>query len=594
MYKRFFDLRERPFKLVPNPAFLFLSRSHEEALAHLTYAVSEGDGFVAIIGEVGTGKTTLCRTFLESLDEQVEAAFVFNPKLDAIQLLKTINDEFGIDSRSDNTKDLIDHLNRFLIEKKAQGQSVILVIDEAQNLSKEVLEQLRLLSNLETTVDKLLQIVLVGQPELGETLDAHDMRQLGQRITLSCWLAPLSYKETRGYIRHRINVASTKNGIQFDHGAYRAIHRYSGGIPRLINIACDRALLTAYSLNRGRISRTIARAALRELAGMGEIKHRQVSTVALGAVGALAVAAVAMAALLFTGPLSSHVATVGTPGSDTGETDHAGPAPVAQGPTPAVAESADAAVGIAEAAVAPSTEEVVTTPDPVAESRRELETLLASTSPRASRHTALKAALARWGIGTALTGSLETIDDDVTFFDRGAENNGLAMRRVDADLGLIRRLNLPAILELHLPDNPLPRYLTVATLGEETITLHAGGVGGEDRVIVLAQEALSWFWNGVAYLPWRDFRGIDGTIPLSGMDTSLLVLKGLLREIGFDDVGDTATYDDRTQERVKEIQAQYGLEVDGLVGSLTKIALYNEAAGLAIPHITAGSRGRDR
>ena len=589
MYKRFFDLRERPFKLVPNPAYLFLSRSHEEALAHLSYAVSEGDGFVAIIGEVGTGKTTLCRTFLESLDERVEAAFIFNPKLDAIQLLKTINDEFGIDSRPDNTKDLIDRLNRFLIEKKAEGQSVILVIDEAQNLSKEVLEQLRLLSNLETTVDKLLQIVLVGQPELGETLDSHDMRQLGQRITLSSWLTPLSFNETRGYIRHRINVASTKSGIRFDRGAFRAIHRYSGGIPRLINIACDRALLTAYSLNRSRISRAIAHAAIRELAGMGEIKRRRVSPVAIGTIGALAVAAVIMAALLYTAPLSSRATTVAVTESDPADTDGAVQTTPALAAIPVTPDSTVDADAIAEAAVTSVKEEAVPA-DPVADSRRELETLLASTSPRASRHTALKAALARWGIGNAATGSLEIIDDDAAFFDRGAANNGLAMRRVDADLGLIRRLNLPAILELHLPDSPLPHYLTIATLGQDTITLHAGGVGGEDRVIVLAPEALGWFWSGVAYLPWRDFRGIDGTIPLSGTDRSLFALKSLLREIGFDDVDQTATYDDHTREMIKEIQARYGLEVDGVVGSLTKIALYDEAARLDIPHITAPDR----
>jgi general secretion pathway protein A len=590
MYKRFFDLRERPFKLVPNPAYLFLSRSHEEALAHLTYAVSEGDGFVAIIGEVGTGKTTLCRTFLESLDERVEAAFVFNPKLDAIQLLKTINDEFGIDSRPDNTKDLIDNLNRFLIEKKAQGRSVILVIDEAQNLSKEVLEQLRLLSNLETTVDKLLQIVLVGQPELGETLDSYDMRQLGQRITLSCWLAPLNFKETRGYIHHRINVASTKNGIKFDHGACRAIHRYSGGIPRLINIACDRALLTAYSLNRCRITPAIAHAAIRELAGMGEVKGRQVSAMALGVMGVLAVAAVAMAAFLYTGPLASHVAIVAPTGSDAEAPEHVAPVSVAMESMPAISEDTAAAASVTEAAAV--ADENVAPPDPVAVSRRELQALLASTSPRASRHAALKAILARWGVGTAVTGSLETVDDDATFFNRGAESNGLAMRRVDADLGLIRRLNLPAILELHLPESLLPFYLTVANLGDDTITLHAGGVAGEDRVIVLAPAALSWFWSGVAYVPWRDFRGIDGTIPLSGTDGALLALKGLLREIGFDDIDGTATYDDHTRERIKEIQAQYGLEVDGLVGSLTKIALYDEDAGLDIPHITG--RGRER
>ncbi|MBW2011384.1 MAG: AAA family ATPase, partial [Deltaproteobacteria bacterium] len=191
MYKNFFGFKERPFNLVPDPAYLFLSKSHEEALAHLTYAVVQGDGFVEITGEVGTGKTTLCRAFLESLDDDTKTAYIFNPKLDSIQLLKAINDELGINSDADNTKELIDSLNLFLIEKKTQGKNVILLIDEAQNLTREVLEQLRLLSNLETTKQKLLQVILVGQPELREKLDSHELRQLGQRISLSCQLIPL-------------------------------------------------------------------------------------------------------------------------------------------------------------------------------------------------------------------------------------------------------------------------------------------------------------------------------------------------------------------------------------------------------------------
>jgi general secretion pathway protein A len=220
MYKNFFGFKERPFKLVPNPAYLFLSKSHEEALAHLTYAMTQGDGFVEITGEVGTGKTTLCRAFLENLDENTEAAYIFNPKMDAIQLLKAVNDEFGISSDSDNTKGLIDTLNAFLIEKKTEGKNVILLIDEAQNLTEDVLEQLRLLSNLETTRHKLLQIILVGQPELGEKLDSHELRQLAQRINLRCQLLPLNYKEVRGYIQHRINIASRKPGINFSRAAW--------------------------------------------------------------------------------------------------------------------------------------------------------------------------------------------------------------------------------------------------------------------------------------------------------------------------------------------------------------------------------------
>ncbi|MGD8548439.1 MAG: AAA family ATPase, partial [Desulfobacterales bacterium] len=275
MYKNFFSFRERPFKLVPNPAYLFLSKSHEEVLAHLTYAVIQGDGFVEITGEVGTGKTTICRAFLENLDHNTKAAYIFNPSLNAIQLLRAIIDEFGIESDTDNIKDLIDRLNSFLIAKKSEGKNVILIIDEAQNLTKEVLEQLRLLSNLETAKDKLIQIILVGQPELEEKLDSHELRQLDQRITLRCQLAPLSYKEVRAYIQHRINIASLKTEIQFDAAAYRSIYQYSRGIPRLINIVCDRALLNAFVLNQEIISGKIAMAAIRELGVRGDMKRRR-------------------------------------------------------------------------------------------------------------------------------------------------------------------------------------------------------------------------------------------------------------------------------------------------------------------------------
>ncbi|MBW2506702.1 MAG: AAA family ATPase, partial [Deltaproteobacteria bacterium] len=265
MYNKFFGFREKPFKLAPNPEYLFLSKSHEEALAHLSYAIYHGEGFVEIIGEVGTGKTTLCRVFLENLDESIEAAYIFNPKLDALQLLKVINDEFGIDSTPDNTKDLIDRLNIFLIEQKSAGRKAIVLIDEAQNLSLEVLEQLRLLSNLETTQEKLLQIILVGQPELGEMLSSHQLRQLGQRITINSQLTPLTFEETSDYIKHRIALASHRAGPPFDSTSLRAIYEYSRGVPRLINIACDRALLNAFSRNSFKITGAITKEAIDEL-----------------------------------------------------------------------------------------------------------------------------------------------------------------------------------------------------------------------------------------------------------------------------------------------------------------------------------------
>ena len=267
MYNKFFTFKERPFKLVPNPEYYYLSRSHEEAMAHLTYAISQGDGFVEITGEVGTGKTILCRVFLENLDDKTEVAYIFNPKLGPKQLVRAIIDEFGIACRADDTKGLIDALNDYLIRMKARGRKVLVLIDEAQNLEKNVLEQLRLLSNLETSRSKLLQIILVGQPELADLLDSHELRQLGQRITLNCHLCPLTYLEIREYIEHRIQIASSKPSALFTRGAYRLIYKYSAGIPRIINIVCDRSLLIAFSRNRNKITGKVVADAIRELSG---------------------------------------------------------------------------------------------------------------------------------------------------------------------------------------------------------------------------------------------------------------------------------------------------------------------------------------
>jgi general secretion pathway protein A len=296
MYNKFFSLREKPFKLVPNPEYYYVSRSHEEVMAHLKYAISEGEGFVEITGEVGTGKTTLCRVFLDSLDDATEVAYIFNPRLGPAQLLKTIADELGVAGPADDTKTLIDALNTYLIDMKTAGKTVVLLVDEAQNLTRNVMEQLRLLSNLETNRSKMLQIILVGQPELGELLDSYDLRQLAQRITLSCHLSPLSFREVREYIEHRIHIASTKPQDLFTYPAYRLIYRYSEGIPRLINIVCDRALLTAFSRNKRKVSGAVVRAAIRELSGRGQ-RGRRLAVLKTPVL--LLAAALIVAALLF-------------------------------------------------------------------------------------------------------------------------------------------------------------------------------------------------------------------------------------------------------------------------------------------------------
>ena len=571
MYKNFFGFKERPFKLVPNPAYLFLSKSHEEALAHLTYAMTQGDGFVEITGEIGTGKTTLCRAFLENLDENTEAAYIFNPKLDSIQLLKAVNDEFGIRSDSDDTKGLIDTLNTFLIEKKAEGKNVILLIDEAQNLTEDVLEQLRLLSNLETTRHKLLQIILVGQPELGEKLDSHELRQLAQRINLRCQLLPLNDKEVKEYIQHRIHIASRKPAIKFSRAAYRHIYRYSLGIPRLINIVCDRALLSAFGSDQQKITGSIAKSAIRELAGRGDIKHRsffeQKKTLLYFSLLSLSLC------LLFlhsSGRLD--VRTVfrstksQTPGISKPEPSNAPETEtLAPNPEPAGAKTEN-------------------TPEEYAGPARDFAGHLMEMDTQSSRHMALSVAMRLWHIDPVIKPSLYDIGDDHTFLRLAAKQNGFLIRRIEGGLSLVKRLNLPAILALHPSEDLSPVYLTVVQTGDNRITFKNGGEG---HVISVEPDDLASCWSGVAYIPWKNFFSLVGTIPLDAPGDTIITLKMLLRDIGYDDIEISPVYDEDARQAIKNIQNKHGIGVDGIVGSSTKIVLYNEKKSLEIPHITS-------
>jgi general secretion pathway protein A len=265
MYAAHFGLREPPFAITPDPAYVYLSRHHQEALAHLLYGVGENGGFVQLTGEVGTGKTTLVRTLLEQRLESVDLALCLNPRLTVEELLATVCDELGASypRESHTLKALLDALNAHLLQTHAAGRRTVLILDEAQNLSREVLEQIRLLTNLETAKHKLLRIILVGQPELRTLLARPDLRQLAQRITARYHLPPLDRRETAAYIGHRLRVAGGREDL-FTWGARRVVYRHSGGIPRLINIICDRALLGAYGRSARRVNASLARAAARE------------------------------------------------------------------------------------------------------------------------------------------------------------------------------------------------------------------------------------------------------------------------------------------------------------------------------------------
>jgi putative secretion ATPase (PEP-CTERM system associated) len=247
MYERYFNFRVKPFDLVPNPDFLFLSRTHQKVVTYLTYGLRERMGFMMLTGEVGSGKTTLIRYFIRDLDPSIPLAKVFNTKVSAEQLLAMINDDFGLGSRSRDKVKLIKQLYDFLIEEYSRGHQALLIIDEAQNLTPDLLEEIRMLSNLETNDTKLLQILMVGQPELGQMLSLPQLRQLRQRIGIVCHLYALSRKEMAEYISHRLAVAGNRGALTFTDEAYEVLYEKSGGIPRLINVICNLLLVTAYT-----------------------------------------------------------------------------------------------------------------------------------------------------------------------------------------------------------------------------------------------------------------------------------------------------------------------------------------------------------
>jgi general secretion pathway protein A len=274
MYCHFYGLKERPFNVTSDPAFFFLSRKHNEALSHLLYGVSQRKGIIVITGEIGIGKTTLCRFFLNKLGENVKTAFILNPYFSEIQLLEAIVKDFGIGVKSSSRLSLVWELNKFLLRESASGNNVILIIDEAQNLKPRQLEQVRLLSNLETEKDKLLQVILVGQPELNQRLNLYDLRQLRQRVMVRYHIAPLDRGEIGDYINHRLNTAGAGQRIRFTDEALEVIADFSAGTPRLINMLCDRGLLAGFVAETHSIDLDIIKRCVGELESyfVGELK----------------------------------------------------------------------------------------------------------------------------------------------------------------------------------------------------------------------------------------------------------------------------------------------------------------------------------
>jgi general secretion pathway protein A len=408
VYEAWYGLAEKPFNLTPDPKYLFLSRRHAEAFAHLEFGQRERGGFILLTGEVGTGKTTLARYFLGKLPDNTATAVVVYPALTAAELLRSILDDLHVAAESTSLKDLVDALHRFLLEARAQGRNVVLLIDEAQALSTEVLEQVRLISNLETDTEKLIQIVLLGQSELREHLSRRDLRQLAQRVTARYHLDGLSRTETEEYIRHRLHVAGGEGKVHLTHAALNLVHELSGGIPRIINLVCDRSLLAGYVAGTRTITADMVRRAASEVRGEEEQKRWKPQRMALLGSGMVVAAALAMALLL---PRTLQAPT-------------APPSPLPTAP--------------------PSTAAALPTPAPAPPFSERLEVAVLETN----RLSSFRGALAR----------LEGI------WDRPR----LQRTSLRTSLEQVRRLDLPAVLEMFHPGRKDTCFLALVGLDGQT------------------------------------------------------------------------------------------------------------------------------
>ncbi len=546
MYTPYYGFHEKPFALSPDPRFLYLSGSHREVLGHLVYGLEQGEGFMAITGEVGTGKTTMCRTLLRRLGSDTEVAFLFNPTLTPLELLKAINGEFGLSTFGESRPELTDVLNAFLVETRSAGRRVLLIIDEAQNLSTETLEQLRLLSNLETETSKLLQIVLLGQPELDQKLHAQDLRQLRQRISVWSRLGPMDADETREYVSHRLRVAGAERPI-FTDSALRTVHQRSGGVPRLINLLCDRALLGGYADHKAQIGRRLVSRAAKELRPARPKLHWERVAIGLGAAGVLLAlglfAVVGMRALQ--GPRESAPA----------------PAPVS-----AQSESPAALARVAPHPPAP--------PPPVVDG--DLRAQLPLLSPDEGRAAALEAALAVWGLPAAGVQPLG--------FEELRER--LASARVELmpirpELGAMHSAAAPALVSLR--DASGTAHVALLRALSEGYAQLDGIV--PDATLRVTQSDLLRHLDGEVYALWRDFEALPDVLGLGASGEAVSWLQSALAELGFYTAEVQGRFDEATRDAVALFQKDRGLRSDGTVDARTLMSLYQALPRYTTPNL---------
>jgi len=546
MYLEFYGLKEAPFSITPDPRYVFLSERHRDALAHLLYGIGKGGsgGFVQLTGEVGTGKTTLCRLLLEQLPENTRVALVLNPKLSPVELLESICDELKLDvsDKKGSLKGLVDTLNTYLLDAYAQGLRVVLIVDEAQNLSTESLEQVRLLTNLETPTQKLLQIILLGQPELRDKLNDPELRQLAQRITARYHLTPLDRDETEAYVRHRLAVAGALRS-PFSRLGLRALYKRSGGVPRLINIIGDRALMAGYAREQTSIGeRLVDRAADETLPGTVRYRLRHYGP---WAVAACAVIAFGAGAYFLQQPKPQPAATAA--------------------PQPAAA---------AGTSTTPAATPAPATPAPAKPQNDTAEKKLAALAESATdtELTAWTQLLARWQVTSAET----TVRDAARC--RNILFPGMNCLRGRGSISQLVRFDRPLILPLKWQN--ASAFALLQGVNGDQVQLNLAG-----ESFHVSKDDLASLWDGEFIALWRLPKEVPAKLHNGDAGSGVAWVKAQLARMdgGAGDAG-PAFFDDALAERVRKLQNAYGIKPDGIVGPETLFAL--SALDPSGPHLT--------
>ena len=595
MYESHFQLRQAPFSIAPDPEFLYLSAGHREAFAHLTYGLAQG-GFVLITGEVGTGKTTLLRNLLRQMPPDMDVAFILNPRLTVRELLETICDELGIDCKEADrasTKFYVDALSAHLLATHAAGRSTLVIIDEAQNLAPAVLEQIRLLTNLETDKRKLLRIMLLGQPELLDLLARKELRQLAQRITARYHLSGLNRADTEAYVIHRLQRAGG-SALLFTGPALRRLYRISGGIPRLINLIADRALLGAYGARRHQVTWSMVGRAAREVLGVETQRRTWIYPAAAAVVIALALGGYLLSSQHLESSLEREMpaAQTAAPTSTQTSTPTTDSTPAAAAVIDAAPETvpetglkteAEIGSGIASetgpaaiTATAPGTEAGLaadadgSAADSVETEQTTPARALALQRPDMTSAATLRlahaAAFARWGkdFGAAPRGAVPCD------FAPSVDLQCLGSTGTWRDLA---EYDLPAVLELW-DTGSTPFYATLLAMDGNVLTLALGG-----NVLQIETRQLAEHWFGSFVLLWRMPPGYAGSIREGDRHATVAFAREALAALGFGDPADNTStdapdqFDSRLRDQTIAFQQRSGLRTDGVIGPSTWIAL---------------------